>query len=57
MVACPSFVCDCLETLEEVGMGVGEAFLGAGGEAFELAPCLNDEGLWVEGLAEKLRGL
>jgi ferrochelatase len=55
MVACPSFACDCLETLEEVGMGVREAFLQAGGEAFELAPCLNDEASWVEGLAQRLQ--
>ena len=54
MVACPSFVCDCLETLEEIGMGVREAFLRAGGEAFELVPCLNDETAWVEGLAQAL---
>jgi len=54
LVACPSFVCDCLETLEEVGMEMREAFLGAGGEAFEVAPCLNDEASWVEGLAKAL---
>ena len=54
MVACPSFVCDCLETLEEVGMGVREAFLRAGGQAFELVPCLNNEASWVEGLAQEL---
>ena len=57
LVACPSFVCDCLETLEEVGMEMREAFLDAGGEAFELAPCLNDEATWVEGLAEALSPL
>jgi ferrochelatase len=55
MVACPSFTCDCLETLEEVGMGIGEAFLRAGGKAFEWVPCLNDEASWLDGLAHSLR--
>ena len=55
MAVCPSFVCDCLETLEEVGGGGGEAFLRAGGEAFECVPCLNDEASWLDGLAQRLR--
>ena len=41
-VACPAFVSDCLETLEEIGIGEEEAFLEAGGESFKLIPCLND---------------
>ncbi|MGI9245962.1 MAG: ferrochelatase [Steroidobacteraceae bacterium] len=40
-VVCPGFATDCLETLEEISMQNREAFLGAGGEAFDYVPCLN----------------
>lgn len=50
-VACPAFVVDNLETLEEMGMQGEETFLAAGGESFTLVPCINDDDLWVEGLA------
>jgi ferrochelatase len=42
VVACPSFVSDCLETLEEIGVRERERFMGLGGESLELAPCVND---------------
>jgi ferrochelatase len=38
----PGFVTDCVETLEEIAIGVREAFLHAGGERFDHVPCLND---------------
>ncbi len=38
----PGFVSDCLETLEEIAIGVGEMFREAGGENFTHIPCLND---------------
>ena len=38
-VACPAFVVDNLETLEEMGMQGEETFLAAGGESFTLIPC------------------
>ena len=41
LVVCPSFVSDCLETLEEMAVEGKEIFLHAGGESFELIPCLN----------------
>ncbi|WP_413290173.1 ferrochelatase [Bdellovibrio sp. HCB337] len=41
-VLCPSFVADCLETIEEIGMEGSETFKHAGGENFYLVPCLND---------------
>lgn len=41
MVAAPAFVSDCVETLEELALEGKKAFLGAGGESFELIPCLN----------------
>ena len=54
VVACPAFVADNLETLEEMGIQGRETFLGAGGEHFTLAPCLNDAPAWVEALAAGL---
>lgn len=56
-VMCPSFVVDCLETLEEIGMGGREAFLDAGGEAFELVPCLNAQPRWLDAFAAMIRRL
>jgi ferrochelatase len=50
-VVCPSFVADCLETLEEIAMRGRETFLAAGGESFTYIPCLNDDPLWIEALA------
>lgn len=47
LVICPSFVADCLETLEEIGMGAKEAFIEAGGESLELIPCLNTNPDWI----------
>jgi ferrochelatase len=38
----PGFSADCVETLEEVAIGLKETFLGAGGEKFSAVPCLND---------------
>ena len=54
VVACPAFVVDNLETLEEMGMQGEETFLAAGGESFTLIPCVNDDDLWVDGLAAAL---
>ncbi len=54
-VACPSFVCDCLETLEEIGLRGRETFLAAGGETLTLVPSLNAEASWVEAVAQWIR--
>ena len=51
-VFCPGFPSDCLETLEELGMDAKEAFLEAGGQEFNLLTCLNEDGPWIEALAE-----
>jgi ferrochelatase len=40
-LVCPGFAADCLETIEEINMQNREAFLAAGGEAFDYVPCLN----------------
>ena len=38
----PGFVCDCLETLEEIAVEGQQIFYDAGGEQFSHIPCLND---------------
>ena len=38
----PGFVADCVETLEELAIGLEEEFHAAGGETFTYIPCLND---------------
>jgi ferrochelatase len=50
-VATPSFVADCLETLEEIGIRLKQTFLAAGGESFTLVPCLNDDPAFIDALA------
>jgi protoporphyrin/coproporphyrin ferrochelatase len=48
LVACPAFVSDCLETLEEIAEQGKEIFLHGGGEKFTMIPCLNDHPVWVK---------
>lgn len=50
-VACPSFVSDCLETIEEMGIRGRETFVEAGGKDLKLIPSLNTDPLWVEAVA------
>lgn len=50
LLACPAFVSDCLETLEEMGVEGNEIFLHNGGEEFTLIPCMNTHPAWVKGL-------
>lgn len=54
LVMCPSFVTDCLETLEEIAMAGRETFLEAGGERFYQIPCLNDHPAWIRFLSDKI---
>ena len=58
-VLCPSFVADCLETLEEIGLRGREQFREAGGEDLRLVPCVNASPGFVEAVAgwvESARG-
>ncbi|MEC5146625.1 ferrochelatase [Chitinophaga sp. 212800010-3] len=48
LVACPAFVSDCLETLEEIAVEGKHTFLNNGGETFTMIPCLNIHPLWVK---------
>ncbi len=54
VVAAPSFVADCLETAEELGIQARETFLQAGGQQFMLVDCLNGNPDFARGLAEAL---
>jgi ferrochelatase len=54
-VICPAFVADCLETLEEVGIRADAQWRALGGESLCLAPCVNDDPRWVNGLASMIR--
>ena len=54
-VACPSFVADCLETVEEIGMRARDAFIRAGGEELRLIPSLNSDPAWVDAVVRWIR--
>ncbi len=55
LVVCPAFVSDCLETLEEIAERGKETFMEAGGDTYEMIPCLNTHSLWVETIAGWIR--
>jgi ferrochelatase len=55
LVVCPAFVSDCLETLEEIAEEGKEIFLHAGGESFEMIPCLNVHPMWVGAMAKWIK--
>ena len=55
-VLCPGFVSDCLETLEEIGIGARQRFIEAGGREFYLVSCLNEAPEWITALAAITRG-
>ncbi len=42
MMIMPGFSVDCVETLEEINIGIRDTFLENGGETFTSVPCLND---------------
>ncbi|MCB1166829.1 MAG: ferrochelatase [Leptospiraceae bacterium] len=47
----PSFVADCLETLEELNVRAREDFLKAGGESFVFVSSLNSSPAWIDAVA------
>jgi ferrochelatase len=52
LVLCPSFVADCLETLEEMDIRGKEVFQDAGGKTFSRALTVNTHPKWVEAVAK-----
>ncbi len=57
LIICPSFIVDCLETLEEINLRMKALFLNSGGESFTLIPCLNDNPYWVKKLKDQIEYL
>ncbi len=51
LVQTPSFVADCLETLEEISMELKDEFIHHGGENLKLVPCLNSDADWIDDFA------
>jgi len=54
-IACPGFVVDCLETMEEIAISGRELFHAAGGSDYHYIPCLNDNPDWLDALAQIVR--
>lgn len=54
LVTCPSFVSDCLETLEEVQIRLREQFLSLGGTDLILVPSLNSQDYWVDDFCQMI---
>ena len=55
-IICPAFISDCLETLEEINIGIREQFISNGGSKFTYIPCLNAQSDWaVQLLKEHLQ--
>lgn len=55
LIVCPAFVSDCLETLEEIEERGRAIFMKAGGEYYEMIPCLNTHPVWVKTIAGWIR--
>lgn len=56
-IVCPSFVSDCLETLEEIDIRAKKQWLELGGKTFIRVPCLNASNAWVNALTEIILNL
>jgi ferrochelatase len=54
-VLTPSFVADCLETLEEIGIRGRKQWMELGGEDLLLIPCVNADPAWAQAVAEMVR--
>jgi ferrochelatase len=56
LVFSPSFVADCLETIQEIGIEYEKLFRNNGGEKLDLVECLNENKKWIECLKEIVIG-
>ena len=54
LVVCPGFVCDCLETIQEIDAEYRHDFLSSGGKEFTYIPCLNSQPAFVSALSSLL---
>lgn len=53
-IICPSFVSDCLETLEEIAIQNRARWLSLGGKTLHVIPCLNDSDHWIQSILSML---
>lgn len=51
-IVCPSFVTDCLETLEEITLRTKQQWLELGGEELIVIPAMNEDPAWVNALVK-----
>jgi len=51
-VLAPAFVCDGLETLEELAIQLRSDFIAAGGKELMVAPAVDTHPIWVQGLVK-----
>jgi ferrochelatase len=49
-ITCPSFVCDCLETLEEIAIVAKKQWQDLKGGSFTYIPCMNSDPEWIQAL-------
>jgi protoporphyrin/coproporphyrin ferrochelatase len=54
-VMCPSFVADCLETLEEIQIRGDQQFRDSGGQTLVLVPSLNSSPDWIDAVVAMAR--
>lgn len=54
-IVSPAFVCECIETLEEIAMEAKDEFIKAGGEEYTYIPCLNDRDSHIQLLSNYIR--
>ena len=52
LIISPGFASDCVETLEELAIGLAETFHEKGGENFKVVPCLNDSAVSISMISE-----
>jgi protoporphyrin/coproporphyrin ferrochelatase len=55
LMVSPGFASDCVETLEELTIGLDETFKEHGGENFAVVPCLNDSDASIRLLTQLVR--
>ena len=54
VLVCPSFLIDCLETLEEIDLRLKQEALSLGVLSFKRVPCLNTDKTWLHVLKKKI---
>lgn len=54
-VLTPSFVADCLETIEEIGIRAADQWESLGGSVFVRVPCVNASPEWADAVAALVR--